>query len=163
MSISPSDISVTDQCPLCDRTLKPRIAENFDGLPTTSLDTLPRLYEKIWPETRPAPREENPQGRTILYSTHPMALTMLRDTCFQHRYEACILPLARILLWPRSLDFEALRTRMESDWMNGILLQLYLEPWSSVAVDQSKKLKPTFRSNTFRSRLVRMEKSSCAG
>lgn len=129
------EVVITDQCPYCDQKLGARTPGLFEGLNTTTEDTLVKLYRKIWPRSIADPKKYNPSGMKLASGdsdSHDLAL--LRKLCSQHRYEAAILPLSLKLQFPRSVDFEDLVSRMGSESMKEILESLYEAPWLSCAL-----------------------------
>lgn len=152
-----ADVTIKDICPLCDRSIGPRLSKNFQGLPTTTEQTLVELYRRIWPHTSPTPREENAHARSVLIDgSQKRAYELLREVCTQHRYESFCLPISLTLQLPRSIDFERLANRMVTKPMREVLLSIFESPWLSCAFPQDLGLRPSYR-------LCRKEEMICAG
>ncbi|KAF7315074.1 RTC4 domain-containing protein [Mycena indigotica] len=86
-------------CPYCDGPLPPD--------PTPHLQS---LLEQTLKKSRPDPRPANPLGRRA-----PMAAFI--GVCQRHRFETEILPEAEEKGWPKTIDWEDVRSRVQAmEW-----------------------------------------------
>lgn len=125
-----SDVIVRSICPYCDQPLGPRRQEWFEGLPLTTLDTLPTLIGRLWEKTTDDPRHTNGAGRRVEITDFRFQV----DVCDQHQYETIILPLACQYQWPRTIDFAEFMKRVGSTEIVNYAVQIYEDPWSGALV-----------------------------
>lgn len=132
-------------CPFCDQPLGPRVDSWFDGLPQTTLETLPNLIAALWVSTKRTPRPNNPQGRTLPGDDEQ--LEELRKTvCSQHRYESLIIPMSVQYNWPRDANFSDLLGSLFQEGIRDTIQRLYEYPWGGLVISN---LRPTDTSRRF--------------
>lgn len=125
-----SDILIEDICPFCDQPLGPREPSWFEGLPSTTMQTLPKKMVALWGITTPSPRESNSQGREVSFEQQDIMI----DTCGQHQYESLILPLSLQYRWPRKASFFGLLCRLFQPFVTDRIKLVYEHPWSGLVI-----------------------------